>query len=359
MRRIEVPLGGGRAYPVWVGRGLLGDPQRWDEALADGAVAVVSNEVVAPLYLETVLDALGDRTVTTLVLADGERHKTLGTWQRILDHLAESGCRRDTTVVALGGGVVGDMAGFAAASWMRGVRCVQAPTTLLAQVDASVGGKTGVNHPSGKNLVGAFHQPATVLADVSTLETLPAREYRAGLAEVVKYGAIRDAAFLETLETSVEALARRDEALLEAVVERSVRNKAEVVAADERERGERALLNFGHSFAHALETATGYERYLHGEAVAIGMVVAARLSEARGLCDPGIADRLERLLSALGLPVRMPGDIASAEMLERMSLDKKAVASGLRLVLLEAPGRALVVGGSAGEDIRAAIDACR
>jgi 3-dehydroquinate synthase len=363
LQTLEVGLGGPRAYPVWIGQGLLGDPGLWRQALGSGPAVVVSNEVVAPLYLETVREALGagqtDLAVETLVLPDGEQHKNEETWRAVIDFLAERGVRRDASLVALGGGVIGDLAGFAAASWMRGIRFVQAPTTLLAQVDASVGGKTAINIPQGKNLVGAFHQPAAVLIDVSTLTTLPEREYRAGLAEVVKYGAIRDLDFITDLEAETQALRDRDLALLEAVVARSVAHKAAVVAADELEQGVRATLNFGHTFGHALETETGYERYLHGEAVAIGMVAAARLSTARGLLEAGFAERLAGLLHALGLPIAFPADIAGERLLAHMRLDKKNRAGQQRLVLLERPGHAIVDAASREDQILAAIEASR
>ncbi|MDX1380623.1 MAG: 3-dehydroquinate synthase, partial [Xanthomonadales bacterium] len=275
-----------------------------------------------------------------------------------LDRLAGIGARRDATVVALGGGVIGDLAGFAAACWMRGVRVVQAPTTLLAQVDASVGGKTGINHPRGKNLVGAFHQPAAVLADTSTLATLEDREFRAGLAEVVKYGAIRDAAFLDWLRDHAAQLNGKSP-LLEEMVARSVKHKAEVVAADELEAGQRMLLNFGHTFGHALETVTGYQRYLHGEAVAIGMAIAARLSVEQLGCPADEADALVALLEALDLPVRLPRAVSNEEMVEAMQMDKKGLASGLRLILLERAGTARVVEDVTDSALRAALDGAR
>lgn len=356
MKRIDVGLGA-RAYPVYVGPGALRDSPAWTEHLAPGAVLVVSDERVAPLYLDTVCDAIG-REVDTLELPEGEHHKTMTSWQVVLDHLAEGGARRDATVVALGGGVIGDLAGFAAACWMRGVRVIQAPTTLLAQVDASVGGKTGFNHPRGKNLVGAFHQPAAVIADTATLATLDAREFRAGLAEVAKYGAIRDAAFLEWLGEHATEL-DPSSPLLEDVVARSVRHKAEVVAADEFEAGPRMLLNFGHTFGHALETVTAYQRYLHGEAVAIGMAIAARLSVDQLGCPAEDADALVALLQTLGLPVTLPRAVSTGELLEAMQMDKKGAASGLRLVLLARAGEARVVEDVPGDRLRDALDGAR
>jgi 3-dehydroquinate synthase len=338
------------SYPVYIGRGLLGEAELWGRHLGTGRVLVVTNATVGPLYLDRLCGALSGRQVDTHVVPDGERFKTAETWSGILDKLVEMRARRDVSLIALGGGVVGDLT-----CYMRGVRFLQAPTTVLAQVDASVGGKTGINHPRGKNLVGAFHQPAAVLADSATLDTLDAREYRAGLAEVVKYGAIRDAAFFDWLEGHARQLAERDRAAVDRVIRRSIEIKAEIVGQDELEAGVRALLNFGHSFGHALESETGYHRFLHGEAVAIGMVVAARLSEARRLCPPGRADRLARLLAALGLPVRTPADLPADRLARALELDKKALASGLRLILLQDLGRAVVDGESREAQILAAL----
>lgn len=351
--RIDIELAGATC-PVHLGAGLLADRSAWKASLAPGRILVVSNEVVARLYLDRLRAGLGNRESEVLVLPDGEAQKTLDSWRRIIDRLASIGALRDTTVVALGGGVVGDIAGFAAACYMRGIRVVQAPTTLLAQVDASVGGKTGVNHPTGKNLVGAFHQPAAVIIDTDTLDSLPGREFAAGMAEVIKYGAIRDAELFGWLEDHAVAIEGRDQAVIAEMIGRSVRNKAEVVARDERETGIRATLNFGHSFGHALETLTGYSRYLHGETVAIGMVAAARLSEQRGLCPPGCAERLAALLEAFDLPVAWPDGITAGQAVDAMSLDKKALSSGLRLVLLRGIGKAVI---DAGSDSRAIVRA--
>jgi 3-dehydroquinate synthase len=333
---------GSASYPVYVGQGLLGMPSIWQRHL-EGRVLVVSDETVAGHYLDRVGRVLDeDRRWRSLVLPAGEEAKTVANWQRVLDELVSLGAQRDATVLALGGGVIGDLAGFAAASYMRGIRVVQMPTTLLAQVDAAVGGKTGVNHSNGKNLIGAFHQPVAVVADIDTLVTLEARDYRAGLAEVVKYGAIRDERFFSWLESRAAALnARMPDALMEAV-HASVTHKAEVVAADEREAGERALLNFGHTFGHALETATGYTRYRHGEAVAIGMVLATRLSELLGKVRVGTSERLVHLLEHLELPTTLPGDIDRDRLLALMRLDKKNRADRIRVVLLEELGRATI-----------------
>jgi 3-dehydroquinate synthase len=354
MHTINVELASS-AYPVYLGRGLLLDADLWRRHLTDGKILVVINDTVAPLYLEALKSALDGRAAEVHIIPDGERHKTVETWYGIIDTLVGMQARRDASIIALGGGVVGDMAGFAAASYMRGIRFLQAPTTLLAQVDASVGGKTGVNHIRGKNLIGAFHQPAAVVIDSATLDTLDGREFGAGLAEVVKYGAIRDATFFDWLESRAEAVAARDAGVLDHVIRRSVENKAEIVAADEREAGIRALLNFGHSFGHAIEAETGFERFLHGEAVAIGMVIAAQLSAARQLCGPGIADRLAALLGRFGLPVRIPHDLSVGGLARALELDKKALASGIRLILLRAIGDAAVDADSSEKEIMAAM----
>jgi 3-dehydroquinate synthase len=259
-------------------------------------------------------------------------------------------------VIALGGGVVGDIAGFAAACYMRGIRFLQAPTTLLAQVDASVGGKTAVNHQRGKNLIGAFHQPSAVFIDSATLASLPEREFNAGLAEVVKYGAIRDAEFFNWLEENSTRITERDGNTLDYLIQESVKNKAKIVASDEKEAGVRALLNFGHSFGHALEAKTDYSRYLHGEAVSIGMVTAALLSEIRGMCEPGTATRLATILRTLGLPVQQPADVSTSQLIDALALDKKAVVSGLRLILLKSIGEAVVDSSSRQADIISAME---
>jgi 3-dehydroquinate synthase len=351
--RVQLATNG---YPVYLGRGLLSDRGLWQRHLGSGKVLVVSNDTVAPLYLETLKAGLEGRADSVHIIPDGERHKTVETWYGIIDTLIGMQARRDATIVALGGGVVGDISGFAAACYMRGVRFIQAPTTLLAQVDASVGGKTGINHVRGKNLVGAFHQPEAVIVDAATLDTLDGREFAAGLAEVVKYGAIRDAGFFDWLESQARSIIARDAGALEHIIRCSVQNKAEVVAADECEAGLRALLNFGHSFGHAIEAETGFERFLHGEAVAIGMVVAAQLSESRGLCRPGAAARIAALLGRFGLPVRIPGDVSVPGLARALELDKKALASGIRLILLRGIGDAAVDADSSEAEI---VDAMR
>ncbi len=348
-----------RVYPVVIGPGLIGSAERWRSLVGDRRVLVITNDVVGPLYLERVLTALPAGNHDSLVLPDGEENKNQGYWWKVINELVSIEAGRDACLIALGGGVIGDIGGFAAASYMRGIDFIQVPTTLLAQVDASVGGKTGINHERGKNLVGAFHQPRAVLADTDTLSTLPEREYRAGLAEVVKYGVIRDPGFLDWLEERTAAVLSRDDGVMAELIERSVRNKAAFVVEDEREADIRALLNFGHSFAHALETLTGYRRYLHGEAVGIGMVVAATLSESRALCQPGAAARIASLLTTLGLPVAVPAEIPSAAIIDSLRLDKKVLGGRVRLVLLRSVGDALVDAGSGREQITAAIEACR
>jgi len=352
-RSIPVELGA-QAYAVRVGTGLLDSPQL--PALVTGAQAfVLSDANVAPLYLERVRKALAGKRVSSLVIPAGEQEKTLARFGEAMQVLADAGASRDVTVLALGGGVVGDLAGFVSACWMRGVRFVQLPTTLLAMVDSSVGGKTAVDLPAGKNLVGAFHQPAAVLADLGVLATLPARELRAGLAEVVKAGAIADADFFAWLEANAEGLAAGDEALLEHAIATAIAFKAGVVARDERERGERMLLNLGHTFGHAVETAQGYGGLLHGEAVAVGMVLAATLSAQLGLSTPEDTQRLRELLTRLGLPTALPDGLDANALLAHMRLDKKAVSGVPRLILWRGIGRAEVVQGVADDAVLRAL----
>ena len=333
-KTIDVDLGE-RSYPVVIGRDLLGGAYELAAHVAGSSCFIVSNDTVAPLYLEALTENLGAKAVDSVVLPDGEAHKTLRTLSRVLDALVSARASRDTTLIALGGGVVGDIAGFAASCYMRGVGFIQVPTTLLAQVDSSVGGKTGVNHPEGKNLIGAFYQPQCVLIDTATLDTLPDRELSAGLAEVIKYGAIADAGFLDWLDAHMERLVDRDSNALAHAISRSCELKAQIVAEDEREAGRRAILNFGHTFGHAIERCQGYGDWLHGEAVAAGMLMAAELS---GLTAADVA-RLRELIRRARLPVEPPAIDADA-MLEAMGLDKKAVGSQLRFVLLDEPGAA-------------------
>ncbi len=334
--RITVELGE-RSYPIVIGRGLVGGEFDLTQHLAGGDCLVVTNQTVAPLYLESLRRNLEGASIQSVSLEDGEAFKTLSAVETILDTLVESRANRDTSVVALGGGVVGDIAGFAAACYMRGVAFIQVPTTLLAQVDSSVGGKTGVNHPKGKNLIGAFHQPRIVLIDTDTLETLPDRELKAGLAEVIKYGAIADIEFFDWLEENIESLLSKEPGALAHAIKRSCELKAQVVAEDERESGRRAILNFGHTFGHAIEYCLGYGEWLHGEAVAAGMLMAGELS---GIAEQQLA-RLRDLTERAGLPTRPPA-LGAAKLLDAMSLDKKALNKKLRFVLLRDLGDAYV-----------------
>ncbi|MDA0236579.1 MAG: 3-dehydroquinate synthase, partial [Proteobacteria bacterium] len=352
---------GERAYPIHIGRGLLGRADLILPHLKTQRVAIVTNEVVGPLYLERLRAGLEDAGVRTaaVVLPDGEAHKDWETLARIFDMLLAERCERSTTLVALGGGVVGDMGGFAAACYQRGMPFIQVPTTLLSQVDSSVGGKTAINHPLGKNMIGAFYQPRLVLADIDTLDTLPDRELSAGLAEVIKYGLIRDPGFLAWLELNLDRLMARDTDALAWAIERSCRNKAEVVAADETEQGERALLNLGHTFGHAIETGLGYGEWLHGEAVAAGTMMAAELSRRLGWIDAAAVARIEVLLERARLPVWGPR-LGVERYVELMSHDKKVEAGKLRLVLLRALGCAVMHGEAPAGEIAAAIEArCR
>ena len=356
MQTVKVDLAD-RSYTVYIGSGMLGKQHPAFEVTTGSTVLIVSNETVAPLYLEILKKSLTGADIHSLILPDGETYKTVEHWSRIIDKLVEIRATRDASIITLGGGVIGDMGGFAAASYMRGINFIQVPTTLLAQVDASVGGKTGFNHPMGKNLIGAFHQPGAVLVDIETLKTLPTREFSAGLAEVVKIAAIRDTEFLGWLEDNSAAIMAREPGAITSMIKRSIANKADVVAEDERESGVRALLNFGHSFAHALETLTAYTQYLHGEAVAIGMMVAGRLSELRGLCTPGFSDRLGKLLQSFDLPLDLPAKLDPADILETMKLDKKVIAGTARLILVESAGQGVIDSSSERQQIVAAISA--
>jgi 3-dehydroquinate synthase len=336
MKTINVALDD-RSYPIVIGRGLLDGGFDLAAYVRGNDCLVVSNDTVAPLYFDKLLPDLAGCEIAHINLPDGESFKTVATMQKILDQLVASGANRDTTVIALGGGVVGDIAGFAAACYMRGVAFIQVPTTLLAQVDSSVGGKTGVNHEKGKNLVGAFHQPRVVLIDTNTLNTLPERELKAGLAEVIKYGAICDRDFFAWLESNMGSLLEKDPEALAYAIQRSCELKAEVVAEDERESGRRAILNFGHTFGHAIEHCLGYGKWLHGEAVAAGMVMAAELS---GIAAADLL-RLSELITAAGLPTEAPA-IASERWLDAMGMDKKVQQKQLRFVLLRSLGEAFV-----------------
>ena len=321
-------------------------------AVPGADLLVVSNPTVADRYLPILLGTLDGRRVAECILPDGERHKTLATAGLVFDALVAAKLNRDATIVALGGGVVGDIAGFAAACYQRGIAYVQVPTTLVAQVDSSVGGKTGVNHPGGKNLIGAFHQPRAVISDTDTLATLPDRELTAGLAEVIKYGCIRDPAFFDWLELNLPRLVGRDPDALAHVILRSCEIKAEVVAADEREHDVRAILNFGHTFGHAIEAATHFDTFLHGEAVGLGMVMAADLSLRLGMIHRSVMERIDDLLRRAGLPTRAP-HIGAARAALLMQMDKKVLGGALRLVLLERLGGAVVTS----DYTQAALDA--
>ena len=341
MKTLTVDLGE-RSYPIHIGQDLLDDPALLRPHIHGRQVMVVSNETIAPLYLDRLLALLTEYDVTTVILPDGEQFKNLDTLNTIYTALLEHRMNRGCTLLALGGGVVGDITGFAAASYQRGVAFLQVPTTLLAQVDSSVGGKTGVNHALGKNMIGAFHQPGCVLIDTNTLDTLDDRQLAAGLAEVIKYGLIHDAAFFAWLEQNMAALRSRDKQALAYAIERSCAIKAEIVAADERESGKRALLNLGHTFGHAIETGTGYGNWLHGEAVAAGMVMAADLSARHGWLSPADVERGKRLIAQAGLPAAPPAEMSAQQFLDLMAVDKKALDSGLRLVLLKTIGPAVL-----------------
>ena len=334
---------GDRRYPIHIGAGLLSQPALLEASLPRGPLLVVTNETVAPLDLPRLRAAFGRRALAQCVLADGERFKTLATLTQVYDALAAARINRDGAVLALGGGVVGDIAGFAAATWQRGVAVAQLPTTLLAQVDSSVGGKTAVNHAAGKNLIGAFHQPAIVVADLETLDTLPDRELRCGLAEVIKYGLIADLEFLNWLEGAMPRLLARDREALAFAIERACRNKARLVALDERESGPRALLNLGHTFGHAIEAAAGYGEWLHGEAVGMGMLMAAQTSARLGWLTAGDVARVREVLSSAGLPLAVPR-IGAVRARQLMALDKKVQDGRVRLVLLKSVGEAVVTG---------------
>ncbi|TAN51685.1 MAG: 3-dehydroquinate synthase [Methylococcaceae bacterium] len=339
MKTLNVELGE-RSYPIYIGSGLLQQGELLTRLVPSSQIAVVTNTTVAPLYLNQLLAHFPDRRVRNVILPDGEAHKTLESVAGIFDALLAERFSRNAVLIALGGGVIGDMGGFGAACYLRGIPFVQVPTTLLSQVDSSVGGKTGVNHPLGKNMIGAFYQPQSVIADTATLQTLPDRELKAGLAEVVKYGLIRDPEFFTWLENHLDALLARDEDALAYAIERSCRNKAEVVAADEKETGERATLNLGHTFGHAIETGCGYGTYLHGEAVAIGMCQAADLSRRLGWLGDADVRRIEALLSRAGLPITPPDDLSTQRTLDIMAVDKKNIDGRVRLILLEHIGRA-------------------
>jgi 3-dehydroquinate synthase len=358
MQTVRVALGD-RSYPIHIGSGLLARGELVASAIPQLRAAIVTNQTVAPLYLDRLAEALAAAGVVCVrvVVPDGEDHKEWQTLNAVFDALLAHRCDRQTAIVALGGGVIGDLAGFAAATYQRGVPFIQVPTTLLAQVDSSVGGKTAINHPRGKNMIGAFHQPQLVLADTDTLATLPERELRAGLAEVIKHGAIRDAGLFAWLEANIERLLARDPEALAHAVRRSVEIKATLVARDERESGERALLNFGHTFGHAIEAGLGYGEWLHGEAIGAGMVMAGDLSARLGLLDRGSVERLRRLIDRAGLPVLGPR-FDTDRYAELMAVDKKARAGRNAFILLERLGSAVIRNDVSPEAVSATLSAC-
>jgi 3-dehydroquinate synthase len=355
MQTLSVALGA-RSYSIHVGAGLLGRAGAFMPISGAQRVVIVTNPVVAAIHLRALEQGLAEARIAceTIVIPDGEAHKTSSTLADIHTRLLELGAERSTPLLALGGGVVGDVAGFAAATYQRGMPLVQIPTTLLAQVDSSVGGKTAVNHPLGKNMIGAFHQPSVVLIDTATLTTLPEREYASGVAEIIKYGAALDRAFFEWLEQNIDALRRRDAAAIAYAIGRSCEIKAAVVAGDERESGDRALLNFGHTFGHAIETATGYGTWLHGEAVAAGMVLAAKLSQRITGLSAVDVERLQRLIQAAGLPV-LPPAIDLDQWLRLMARDKKTSGGTMRFVLIDRIGSSAVRSGVSESDLRSVL----
>ena len=341
MQTLTVDLGD-RSYPIYIGPGLLRNKELYSPHIKGRQVLIVTNETVAPIYLDDVKSALTDYQVDTVILPDGEKYKDLDTLNMIFDELLDRRHNRTTTLIALGGGVIGDMTGFAAATYQRGVNFIQVPTTLLSQVDSSVGGKTAVNHPLGKNMIGAFHQPQAVIADTDTLETLPLREMAAGMAEVIKYGLISDSEFYLWLQDNVAGLMSGDDESLAEAIYRSCENKADVVAQDEREGGIRATLNLGHTFGHAIEAHQGYGKWLHGEAVGAGMMMAADLSKRLGYLTEKDEHDLLRLLQAAHLPVKGPKDMSCDDYISRMAVDKKVLDGALRLVLLKGIGQAYI-----------------
>lgn len=341
MKMLQVALGE-RSYPIYIGHDLLSQPELLTQHIKGNEVLVVTNETVAPLYLQAVLDSLQDYRCESAVLPDGEQYKNLEVLNQVFDQLLTSHFSRQVTVIALGGGVIGDMSGFAAACYQRGVPFIQIPTTLLSQVDSSVGGKTAVNHALGKNMIGAFYQPQCVIADTNTLNTLEDRQLSSGLAEVIKYGLINDPEFFTWLEGNIVALRAREPSALAEAIERSCQDKANIVADDELEHGVRALLNLGHTFGHAIETGMGYGNWLHGEAIASGMVMAADLSHRIGWLTLQDVERIKTLLQAAGLPITTPEGMTAEQFVELMSVDKKVQNGVIRLVLLQGVGKAVI-----------------
>lgn len=358
MQVLQVELAD-RSYPICIGENLISSAELLTKTIQGRQVCIVTNSVVAPLYLDSLKKTLSQFQIDQVILPDGEKFKTLEIWSSIFDTLLSARHNRTTTVIALGGGVVGDMAGFAAASYQRGVDFIQVPTTLLSMVDSSVGGKTGVNHRLGKNMIGAFYQPKLVIADISLLKTLPARELSAGIAEIIKYGLISDYDFFVWLEKNIEQLMQGNVEALTYAVKRSCENKAYVVGKDERESGLRAILNLGHTFGHAIETAQGYGNWLHGEAVAAGMVMAADLSWRRGAISEVDLQRVIQLLMRANLPVKSPSNMTDEEFLSLMGVDKKVMDGRLRLVLLQAMGKAEITSDINLEQLHQTFAACR
>jgi len=358
MKTLQVDLGE-RSYPIHIGSGLLAQPDLLIPNLKSRQLLVVTNETVGPLYLDQLLDTMSGHPCHSLILPDGEQYKTLDTLNLVFDELLKRQYGRDSILVALGGGVIGDITGFAAACYQRGIDFVQVPTTLLAQVDSSVGGKTGVNHALGKNMIGAFHQPICVVADIDTLTTLNDRELHAGLAEIIKYGLIRDAEFFSWLESNMDALLARDASALSYAIQHSCQAKAKIVATDELEHGQRALLNLGHTFGHAIETGMGYGTWLHGEAVGAGMLMAADLSQRLGWLSTDDVDRIESLLTKANLPVRAPHEIDAGRFRELMAVDKKVINKKLRMVLLKQIGQAVIAETPDEDALNATLRHCR
>ena len=343
MKQLNVDLNE-RSYPIYIGQGILDRSDLYRPHIKGRQILIVTNQLIAPLYLQQLCEALSEFSVSTLVLPDGEQYKTIETVESVFNKLLEEGHNRTTTLIALGGGVIGDMTGFAAACYQRGVAFIQVPTTLLSQVDSSVGGKTGVNHALGKNMIGAFHQPKAVIIDIDTLKTLPANQLSAGLAEVIKYGLIRDLEFFAWLESNISQLLACDSDYLIEAIYRSCKHKAEVVEQDERESGVRATLNLGHTFGHAIEACQGYGSWLHGEAVSAGTIMAADLSRRMGWLARADVERITKLFEKCNLPVNAPSDMSPEDFIQKMVLDKKVIDGTLRLVLLKSLGDAHVSG---------------
>ena len=354
LKILNVDLGD-KSYPIYIGRDLLSDKTCFEKHISGQQVMVVTNSTVAPIYLDKVIKLLDKFNVEATILPDGEQYKTLETANIIFDALLKAKFDRSATLIALGGGVVGDITGFAAASYQRGINFIQIPTTLLSQVDSSVGGKTGVNHELGKNMVGAFHQPQAVIIDVDTLETLNDREFSAGMAEVIKYGLLGNVDFLLELEKNVEAIMNRDKNLIIDAVYRSCEDKANIVAEDEFEHGKRSLLNFGHTFGHGIENILGYGTYLHGEAISIGMYMAAKLSELEGNLSVDDVERVKNILTKAKLPCNIEGEVSSENLIKAMSIDKKAIDGNIRLVLLRSVGDSFITGSYSQENFNKVV----